>query len=159
MALLIGSAAVLILVVFAAGYRKVALGVAASALAVGGLLYMHNREEEHRALTRIPKSELVLENVTLSPYVGNYRIAGRITNSSAKFSVKQIDIVVTVQDCPRVAAEEQCVTIGKSNEILNFDIPPGEARDFAESVRFSGGNLKLKGRLEWSYSILQIRAE
>ena len=156
--MILGSAAVLILVVFAAGYRKVALGMAAIALVVGGLLYMHSREEEHRALTRIPKSELVFENVTLRPYVGSYRIAGRITNSSAKFSVKQIDIVVTVQDCPRVAGE-QCVTIGKSNEILNFDIPPGEARDFAEAVRFSGSNLKLKGRLEWSYSILQIRAE
>ena len=158
MALLIGSAAVLILAVFAAGYRKVAFSVAAIALAVGGLLYIHYRGEEQRTLTLIPKSELVLDNVTLSPYVGSYRIAGRITNRSAKFSVKQIDIAVTVQDCPRVA-EEQCVTIGKSNEILNFDIPPGEARDFAESVRFSGSNSKLKGRLEWSYSILQIRAE
>ena len=64
-----------------------------------------------------------------------------------------------MQDCPRGAAEEPCVTIGTSNEILNFDIPPGEARDFAEPVRFSGSKLKLKGRLEWSYSILQIRAE
>ena len=159
MALLIGSAAVLILVVFAVGYRKVALGLAAVALAGGGLLYMHNREEEHLALTRIPKSELVLEDVTLKPYVGSYRIAGRVGNHSAKFSVKQIDFVVTVQDCPREAAAQQCVTIGESNEILNLDIPPGEARDFEESVRFSGSKLKLKGRLEWNYSISQIRAE
>ena len=104
MAWLIGFVAVVLAAVFAAGHRKTALGLAAVALAIGGLLYMHYRDEEHRALTRIPKSELVLENVTLRPYVGSYRIAGRITNNSAKYSVKQIDFVVTVRDCPREAA-------------------------------------------------------
>jgi hypothetical protein len=159
MAVFIGSTAVLILVVFAAGYRKVALGLAAFALVVGGLLYMHNRAEEQRSLTRIPKSELVLENVTLKPYVGSYRIAGRITNNSPKFSVKQIDIVVAVRDCPRDAAAQQCVTIGESSAILNLDIPPGEARNFEEAVRFSGKTPKLKSRLDWNYSISGIRAE
>ena len=86
------------------------------------------------------------------------RTTRRITNNSAKFSIRQIDLAVTVRDCPREAAAEQCVTIGQSNEILNLDIPPGEARDFAESVRFRS-NVKLKGRLDWSYSISRIRAE
>lgn len=159
MAWLIGIFAVLVLVGFAAGYRKVAAGLLAIALAIAALLYMQHREEEHLALTRIPSSELVFENVTLKPYVGSYRIAGRIKNNSAKFSVRQIDLVVTVKDCTQGAAEPQCVVIGESNEILNLNIPPGEARDFEESVRFSGSDLKLKGRLEWNYSISQIRAE
>lgn len=159
MAWLIGIFAVLVLVGFAAGYRKVAAGLLAIALAIAALLYMQHREEEHLALTRIPSSELVFENVTLKPYVGSYRIAGRIKNNSAKFSVRQIDLVVTVKDCTQGAAEPHCVIIGVSNEILNLNIPPGEARDFEESVRFSGSDLKLKGRLEWNYSISQIRAE
>ena len=158
MAWLIGFA-VLILLVFTAGFRKVAFGLVAIALAVGSWLYMHNREEEHRSLTRIPSSELVLENVTLKPYVGSYKIAGRIKNNSAKFSVRQIDLVVTVKDCTQGAAEPQCVIIGESNEILNLNIPPGEARDIEEAVRFSGRNLKLKGRMEWSYAVSRIRAE
>ena len=157
MAWLIGFA-VLILAVFSAGYRKTAFGLVAIALAGGGLLYMHNKDEEHRALTRIPKAKLVLEDVTLKPYVGGYKMAGRIRNNSAQFSVREIDFVVTVQDCPRAAAAQQCVTIGESSQILNLDIPPGEARDFEESVRFSGSKLKLKGRLEWNYSISRIRA-
>ena len=159
MAWLIGFAALVVVAVFAAGHRKLALGLAAGALAIGGLLYLHYRGEEQQALNRIPKSELVLENVTLKPYISSYRIAGQITNNSLKFSVKQIDIVVTVRDCPRDAPAQQCVTIGESSEILNLDIPPGETRDFAESVRFAGSNLKLKGRLDWSYSISQIRSE
>ena len=159
MAWFIGFAALVLVGVFAAGHRKTALGLAAAALAIGGLLYMHYRGEEHLALTRIPQSELILENVTLKPNVGSYRIAGRITNNSPKFSVKQIDIVVTVRDCPRDAAAQECVTIGESSEILNLDIPPGETRDFGESVRFSGGKPKFKGRLDWSYSISRIRAE
>jgi hypothetical protein len=159
MALLIGSAAVLILAVFAAGHRRIALGLAAAALVVGVSLYLYYKEEERLALSRVPKSELVLENVSLKPNVGSYRIAGRITNNSAKFSVKSIDIVITVRDCPGVAAAEQCVTVGESREILNLDVPPGATRDFAESVRFAGSKVKLKGRLDWSYSISQIRAE
>jgi hypothetical protein len=158
MAWVVGGGAVLILVVFAAGYRKVAAGLLAIALVAGGLLYMHNRQEEHDAVTRIPSSELVLENVTLKPYVGSYKIAGRIKNNSAKFSVKQIDLAVTVQDCIGGAAAKQCTTIGESKEILLLNIPPGEARNFEESVRF-GSNQKLKGRLEWNYSISQIRAK
>jgi hypothetical protein len=159
MAWLIGFAALVLAAVFAAGHRKTALGLAAVALAIGGLLYLHYRGEERQALTRIPKSELVLENVTLRPYISSYRIAGRITNNSPKFSLKQIDIVVTARDCPGDAAAQQCVAIGESSEILNLDVPPGETRDFAESVRFAGSNLKLKGRLDWSYSVSQIRAE
>jgi hypothetical protein len=158
MAWFIGIFAVLILVAFAAGYRKVAAGLLATALAIAALLYMQHRGEEHLALTGIPSSELVFENVTLKPYVGSYKIAGRMKNNSAKFSVRQIDLVVTVKDCTQGAAEPQCVTIGESNEILNLNIPPGEARDFEEAVRFYGSP-KLKGRMEWSYAVSRIRAE
>jgi len=149
---------VLILAVFAAGFRKTALGMVAVALALGGWLFVHNREAEQLALTRIPRSELTFENVTLNPYVGGYKLAGRIKNNSTQFGVKEIDFVVTVQECTGAAAAEQCVTIGETNEILNLKIPPGEARDFEESVRFSGSDRKLKGRLKWSYSVSLIRA-
>ena len=158
MAWLIGIA-VVILVVAAAGFRKVALGLLAIVLVAGGGLYLHNRQEDHRSLTRIPASELVLENVTLKPYVGSYEIAGRIKNNSAKFTVRRLDFVVTVRDCIPAAAAGQCTTIGESNEILELNIPPGEARNFEESVRFSGSNPKIKGRMEWSYSIQRITAE
>lgn len=147
---------VLVFVVFAAGYRKVALGLLAIALALSGWLYLHNREEEHLALTRIPVSELVLENVTLKPYVGSYKLAGRIRNNSAKFTVKEIDFVVVVKDCIDAAG---CMAVGESTEILNIKIPPGEGRDFEETVRVGGSYQKLKGRLDWSYSVSQIRAE
>jgi hypothetical protein len=159
MAWSIGIFAVLVLVAFAVGYRKVAASLLAIALAIAVLLYMQHREEEHLALTRIPSSELVFESVTLKPYVGSYKIAGRIKNNSAKFSVRQIDLVVTVKDCTQGAAEPQCVIIGESNEILNLNIPPGEARDLEEAVRFYGSNPKLKGRMEWSYAVSRIRAE
>jgi len=156
MAVLVGVFAVLIVVVFVAGYRRVALGLLAVALAIGGWLYVHNREEEKLALSRIPVSELAFENVTLKPYVGSYKLAGRVRNNSALFRVRQIDFLVTVKDCIGTAG---CVVGGESRESLLINVPPGEARDFEESVRFSGSSLKLKGRMEWSYSVLQIRAE
>ena len=158
MAWFIGVSAVLILVAFAVGYRKTAAGLLAVALAIAAWLYVQHRDAEHLALTRIPISELPFENVTLYPYVGSYKIAGRIKNNSAKFTVRQIDLAVTVKDCPGGSAEQQCITVGESNEILNLNIPPGEARDFEEAVRFYGSP-KIKGRMEWSYAVSRIRAE
>jgi hypothetical protein len=151
--------AALALIAFAVGYRKTGAALVAAALAAGGALYYLNWREEDLAATRVPISELVLENVTLQPYVGSYRIAGRMSNKSAQYTVRQVDIVVTVRDCTGEGAAKQCVTVGESNEILNLAIPPGEARDFAEAVRFHGSSPKLKGRLDWSYAISRIRAE
>jgi len=159
MAWAIGTFAVVILVAFAAGYRKVAVSLLAVSLAIGALLYVQHREQEQAAFTRVPSSELTFENVTFTPYVGNYKIAGRIKNNSARFSVRQIDLVVTAKDCAPGAPEQQCTIIGESNEILNLNIPPGEAQDFEEAVRFYGSKPKIKGSLEWSYAVSRIRAE
>ena len=156
MAVLVGVFAVLIVIVFVAGYRRVALGLLAVAVAGGGSLYLYNRAEGQRSLTYIPIPELVFENVTLKPYVGSYKLAGRVRNNSPQYSVRQIDFLVTVKDCIGTAG---CVIAGESREALLINIRPGETRDFEESVRFSGSNIKLKGRMEWSYSVLQIRAE
>jgi hypothetical protein len=158
MAWTIGIFAVLIVVAFVAGYRKVAVSLLVVALAVGAVLYVQHREQDHVAFTRIPSSDLTFENVTLTPYVGSYKIAGRIKNNSVKFTVRQIDLVVTVKDCAQGAAEQQCNIVGESNEILNLNIPPGEAQDFGEAVRFYGSP-KIKGRMEWSYAVSRIRAE
>jgi hypothetical protein len=62
-----------------------------------------------------------------------------------------------MQDCTGDTPARNCVTIEEKNESVYLTIPPGQARDFQESIYL--GTLKPKGRLEWNYSVLQTRGE
>lgn len=150
---------ILILLVVSTGFRKFALSLVALAAVVGGFFYLQSEHEESRSLSRISISELVFENVTLKPYSGSYKLSGRIKNNSAKHTLKQVNLVVTTQDCSGETRSPNCITIGERNEDLFLSVPPGQARDFEESVYFSGGPLNPKGHLEWNYSVSQIRGE
>ena len=59
-----------------AGFRKFALGLVALAVAVGGFFYLKNEREESQALSRIPASQLIFENVTLRPDYNSYKMLG-----------------------------------------------------------------------------------
>jgi hypothetical protein len=156
MAWLIGIV-VLVLLVISPGFRRLAGGLIALALMIGGIFYLKNEQEERQSLTRIKVSELDFESVTLSPNYSSYKLAGRIKNNSPKHTLKQVTFVVTMQDC--AAQSQNCVTIGENKETTFLTIPPGQARDFQESVYFSGSRLNPKGHMEWQYTVSQIRGE
>lgn len=52
-----------------------------------------------------------------------------------------------------------CITIGESNPRTYLTIPPGQARDFEASVYFPDEGPNPKGRLEWDYSVKEVKAE
>lgn len=150
---------VLVLLVVSAGFRKLALGLVVIAVVGGVIAYFYGQAEERQSLTRIPASQLVLENVRLNPDYSSYKLSGRIKNNSAQFTLTRIVFAITMQDCTGDAPARNCVTIGETNESVYLTIPPGQARDFQDSVYFSGGALKPKGRLDWNYSISQTRGK
>ncbi len=158
MAWLAGIVVLILLVVFP-GFRKFAGGLVVLAVVVGGFFYLQNEREESRSLSRIKNHELVFENVTLNPDYSGYKIEGRIKNNSAKYTLKAVTLIVAMQDCTGEPRSQNCITIGESNETMYLAVPPGQARDFDESVYFSGGNLNPKGNLEWYYSVSQIKGE
>lgn len=158
MAWLIGIV-VLVLLVASAGFRKFAVGLVALGAAVGGVVYLYNEREESHSLSRIPVSQLVFENVTLQPDYSSYKISGRIKNNSEKFTLKEVTLVVTMDDCADESLSQSCLSIGESSESVYIDIPPGQARDFEDSMYFSGGALKPKGRLAWDYLVSQTKGE
>lgn len=150
---------VLILLVVSPGFRKFAGGLITVAVLVGVFFYFKNEREESRSLSLIKKSELVFENVTLKPDYSSYEIVGRIKNNSPRYTLKQVTFMIRMQDCSGGEPSQNCITIGESNETVYLNIPPGQARDFGEFVFFSGGGFKPNGRLEWNYSVLQIKGE
>jgi hypothetical protein len=149
----------LVLLVVSAGFRKLALGLVVIALVGGAIATFYSYEEEKESLTRIPASQVGLENMQLNPNYGGYKLSGRIKNNSGQFTLNRIVLAVTMQDCGGEAAAQNCVTIAESQTSPFLTIPPGQARDFQETVYFSGGTLKPKGRLDWRYSVSQTRGK
>ncbi|HRN81347.1 MULTISPECIES: hypothetical protein [Nitrosomonas] len=150
---------VLILLIVSAWFRKVAVSVIIVTGVVGSLIYVLNEREEERALSRIPLAELDFENVALKPSYSGYKLSGRIKNNSQEFTLKQVNLLIIMQDCTGTPDSQDCVTIGESHENMDLNIPPGQARDFEKSLYFPGGNLKLLGKLEWNYSVSGIKGE
>lgn len=150
---------VLVLLIVSSGFRKFAGVLIGLAALVGGFFYLKNEQEESRSLSRIKNSELVFETVTLKPNYSSYKMVGRIKNNSPKYTLKKVTFMVSVNDCVGEAGSRNCITIGESNVNAYLIVPPGQARDFEESVYFSGGGLKPKNRLEWNYSVSEIKAE
>ncbi|CAD85110.1 MULTISPECIES: hypothetical protein [Nitrosomonas] len=150
---------VLILLIVSAWFRKVAVSVIIVTGVVGSLIYVLNEREEERALSRISLAELDFENVALKPSYSGYKLSGRIKNNSQEFTLKQVNLLIIMQDCTGTPDSQDCVTIGESHENMDLNIPPGQARDFEKSLYFPGGNLKLLGKLEWNYSVSGIKGE
>ncbi|WP_350283762.1 hypothetical protein [Nitrosomonas sp.] len=150
---------VLILLVISAWFRKVAVSVIIVTGIVGSLVYFLNEREEERALSRIPLAELDFENVTLKPNYSGYKLSGRIKNNSQEFTLKQVNLLIIMQDCTGAPDSQDCVTVGESHENMDLNIPPGQARDFEKSLYFPGSGPKLLGKLEWSYSVSEIKGE
>ena len=130
---------VLVLPVALAGWRKCALGLVALGAAGGGAIYLYNEHEETSSLSRIPISELVFENVILKPDYSSYKVSGRIKNDSRKFTLA---FVVRMQDCAGESTSKNRMTIGEGNGSAYLGVPPGQARDFGESIYFSGGAME-----------------
>ncbi|MXS85515.1 hypothetical protein ABO04_06240 [Nitrosomonas sp. HPC101] len=151
--------AVLALLIISVWFRKVAIGVIILAVLVGSLIYFLSEREEERALSRIPFAELDFENVTLKPNYSGYSLSGRIKNNSQEFTLKQVKLLITLQDCTGAPDARKCVTVGESHESVNLNIPSNQARDFEKVLYFPGGNLKFLGELEWSYSVSGIKGE
>ncbi len=135
-----------------------ALLVVIGILVVGGFaLYLNGQHKEELAKKRISPDEIQLDDLRLAPSYSpeSFRIVGRIKNKSQKYSLDSLRLKITMRDCVKLG---DCKIVGESVAWSFADVPPGQSRDFDESVYFS--NLaKPKGKYEWDYSIIEIKGE
>ena len=157
MAWLIGPIIVVVLV-YLTGFRKSALGLLFGVVVAGFLLYRHNEQVEQRATTRISMSEVVLENVTVTPTLdSSYNLSGRITNRSERYRLDGIRFRVGMRDC-QGKDDSRCVGIAEASTYVPVTVPPQQARDFTGSLYFASEPTKLKGTLSWHYEIIEVSA-
>ena len=86
---------------------------------------------------------------------GSFTLVGRARNRSTQQTVSEIKLRLTMED---VLTSGATTTVGETFVLLQQELPPGESKGFSEKVAFK----KLpspKGRLEWNYSIAEIRVK
>jgi hypothetical protein len=150
---------VLALLVFVAGFRKIALGVLIATAIAGASIYLLTEQTQQRAETRIPASEIALENVAVrQTFDASYELTGRLKNGSSTYQVQGISLNVKLRDC-RTGDASQCVSAGEAEARAAVTVPPGESRDFTATMFLGKGHRLPKGTLAWDYEIESVTAK
>src|SRR4249920_2889888 len=91
--------AVLLLLVYSAGFRKFALGLLAVLVVIVVVAILYEENKQSRALTLISPQEVQLDNLRLSSE-GSYRrqLTGRIKNNSLRYTLRSVDVKITLRD-------------------------------------------------------------
>lgn len=117
--------------------------------------YFIHQQEGEASKKRITANEVDLIDLRLSPQTyshESFELVGRIRNKSARYTLTDLRLRITVKDC---LAANQCETIGESSAWLFISVPSGQSRGIKKSVYFS--NLgEPRGLFEWGYMIEQI---
>ena len=82
----------------------------------------------------------------------SFTLVGRIRNSSARQTITEVKLRLTMED---VLATGATTTVGDALLILKQEVPPGDSKNFSEKISF-GKLPSPKGRLEWNYSVAGI---
>jgi len=99
--------------------------------------------------------ELEFRDVRIQPaFLDAYEFAGRIKNTSRKYTLRSVAVRIAFYDCVRKSDDSTCIRIGERREAIYTAIPPGEERAFKEPIYIYGDVLKVKGDLVWRYDVL-----
>ena len=145
------------------------------ALAVVGaivLFVMNQRKQAERraARERIGQSEIELVDLTLQPSygIGSYKLLGRVRNRSARYTLIELRLRLTMSDCEatkydfsmidapgRPVDPSVCEVVSQTEDTARMQVPPGQARDLDEFVSFSDLH-NARGKHQWKYEIVEI---
>lgn len=84
-----------------------------------------------------------------------FTLIGRIRNKSVHGSITEVTLRMTMED---VLFSGAATTVGEATVVLKNAVPPAESRAFEEKVEF-GPLPKPKGRLEWNYSVVEVKGK
>ncbi len=149
---------VLILLVVSAGFRKLSGLLVVLAVLGGGGYYLYDQRQERLANSRIKASQVQATNTKILFEHGIYRFRGRVTNSSPTYAVSQLEFAIAVSECPQLPAAPACVVVAETRKALYIEVPPGQARDFNESLYFTGDPLVPAPNHRWRYDLVAVRA-
>lgn len=150
-------AALLALFVYSTVFRRFTSGLLLLA-ALGGVIYLLHQHEKELSRSRIPFSQIAVEEVALNPEFRMYQISGRITNRSPSYTLKQVVLAVTMQEVATNSPGDH-ITLGEATKEIYLDLPPGQTVDFTDSVYFPTDQPPPQSRLQWTCTVVQSEAE
>lgn len=132
--------AIVALLIYSERFRKFA-GVSLLVLVVVGFVFyawleQNSRESRRRyeqRKTLIKGSEIELFDLRLSrsSYNGSPEyLYGRVRNNS-RYALSEVRLILQYRDCVK---PDNCETVGEDDVTVREDVPPGQSRDFQQSV-------------------------
>ena len=119
----------------------------AAMLAWGLYLRLNTRPDSHPLPTRgksaspafatqaIPIESIVLSDLKLTGGGGPFELRGRISNKSVVARLTAITLRTTRRDCYAGAIDPSgCMVIWEDQHWIRWAVPPGEAREFVETI-------------------------
>ena len=105
----------------------------------------------------IKPSDITFPGMQMRPggNTASFTLIGRIKNRSAQATLTEVKLRMIMED---VLASGASTTVASTNIVMRQTVPPGESRDFEEKVEF-GALPKPKGRLEWNYSVVEVKGK
>jgi hypothetical protein len=155
---LIGLAVVVALVVLALTRDNVGIAIPVAAatvfLIVASLAWYQNREVAE-AKSRIPAAEVELADMQLNDEARGVKLlTGRIRNHSRQYTLTQLQVQVSLEDC----LNDHCEVINQTEVNLKPEVPPGQARDFRERIAFPSA-VAPRGLTRLSYQVIATRGD
>ncbi len=138
--------------------RALALGVLMLFLVIFAGAWLMSGNETAREAERIGLDEVTLSDLVFSDDPRVARLSGRVANGSPLFRLREMEIRVTLHDCPAPEAElESCAIIADALTTARVDVPPGQVRRFEGVLRFSA-RPEPDGLLRWHHTLEATRA-
>jgi hypothetical protein len=154
---LLGLILVVVLVALAITNKNVgrALPLAfAVIIAIIGFLAWYQNHELALSKQRIPVADVELADVDLLDQARGKEITGRVRNHSPEFTLTELRVRISMQDC----VDGRCEVINQTDLTLKPNAPPGQARDFREPLYFKS-TAAPRGKLALRYDIVSTRGE
>jgi hypothetical protein len=117
------------------------------------------REQQDRiSRTLIRPTEITLDDLRLGLDNGGqgFSITGRVKNNSVQHTLTYVRLKATIQDS---LLSGKCETVGEDSVEIVMRVPAGQVRDFRESRYLGLSTIRLRGRLAWYYSVVEIKGE
>ncbi len=155
---LLGLILVVVVLALTITQKNVGRALPLAAIIVVGIIGFFAWYQDHElklSKQRIPAAEVELVDMQLSNEArGVNTITGRIRNHSQQYTLVEVRVQVSMEDC----IDQHCEVIDQTGVTLKPTVPPGQARDFRERIYFKS-NLAPRGKPELKYQVVSTRGE
>jgi len=110
-------------------------------------------QEEPAPAAQITPEEIELAGVRLFRDDAGYQVEGQIQNNSPKFTLKEFQFKMVMQDCLDTGV---CEILAEDVNTIATNVPAGQSEAFQASPNFSNMPAP-KGRLGWHYAVVAAR--